>query len=65
MRIKAIIVAYAFAVQCFENTTIVAYAGLGLNRDSTILCKTAILVMSDAKFFGSLTLMVYILASNI
>ena len=28
MRIKATIVAYAFSVQYFENTTIVAYAGL-------------------------------------
>ena len=28
MRIKATIVAYAFLVQCFENATIVAYAGL-------------------------------------
>ena len=28
MRIKATIVAYAFSVQCFENATIVAYAGL-------------------------------------
>ena len=28
MRIKAIIVAYVFSVQYFENITIVAYAGL-------------------------------------
>ena len=28
MHIKASIVAYAFLVQCFENATIVAYAGL-------------------------------------
>ena len=28
MRIKTTIVAYAFLVQCFENTTIVAYGGL-------------------------------------
>ena len=28
MRIKATIVAYAFSVHCFENATIVAYAGL-------------------------------------
>ena len=28
MRIKATIVAYAFSVQYFENTTIVTYAGL-------------------------------------
>ena len=28
MRIKATKVAYAFSVQCFENATIVAYAGL-------------------------------------
>ena len=28
MRIKATIVAYAFSVECFENATIVAYAGL-------------------------------------
>ena len=31
MRIKAIIVAYAFSVQCFENATTVAYAGLRVN----------------------------------
>ena len=31
MRIKATIVAYAFSVQCFENATIVAYAGLRVN----------------------------------
>ena len=28
MYIKATIVAYVFLVQCFENTTTVAYAGL-------------------------------------
>ena len=28
MHIKATVVAYAFSVQYFENTTIVAYAGL-------------------------------------
>ena len=28
MRIKATIVAYAFSVQYFENSTIVAYVGL-------------------------------------
>ena len=28
MRIKATVVAYAFSVQCFENATLVAYAGL-------------------------------------
>ena len=32
MRIKATIVAYAFSVQCFENATIVAYAGLRVNH---------------------------------
>ena len=32
MRIKATIVAYAFSVQCFENATIVAYAGLRVKR---------------------------------
>ena len=31
MHIKATIVAYAFSVQCFENATIVAYAGLRVN----------------------------------
>ena len=31
MCIKATIVAYAFSVQCFENVTIVAYAGLRVN----------------------------------
>ena len=28
MHIKATIMTYGFLVQCFENTTIVAYAGL-------------------------------------
>ena len=28
MRFKATIVAYAFSAQCFENATIVAFAGL-------------------------------------
>ena len=28
MHIKAAIVAYAFLVQCFENATVKAYAGL-------------------------------------
>ena len=32
MHIKATIVAYAFSVQYFENTTIVAYAGLRVKR---------------------------------
>ena len=32
MRIKATIVAYAFSVQCFENATIVAYAGLRVKK---------------------------------
>ena len=31
MCIKATIVAYAFSVECFENTTIVVYAGLKVN----------------------------------
>ena len=31
MCIKATIVAYAFLVQCFENATIVAYAGIRVN----------------------------------
>ena len=31
MRIKATIVAYAFLVKCFENVTVVAYAGLRVN----------------------------------
>ena len=31
MHIKASIVAYAFSVQCFENATIVACAGLRVN----------------------------------
>ena len=38
MRIKATIVAYAFSVQCFENATIVAYAGL---RVKLIICQIA------------------------
>ena len=32
MRIKATIVSYVFLVQYFENTTIVAYAGLRVNE---------------------------------
>ena len=36
MRIKATVVAYAFSVQCFENATIVAYAGLRVNRTVSI-----------------------------
>ena len=36
MRIKATIVAYAFSVQCFENATIVAYAGLRANHIGSI-----------------------------
>ena len=31
MHIKVTIVAYVFSVQCFENATIVAYAGLRVN----------------------------------
>ena len=46
MRIKATIVAYAFSVQCFENATIVAYAGLRvkyLTKESfLLLCKSLI-----------------------
>ena len=30
--IKATIVAHAFSMQCFENATIVAYAGLKVNN---------------------------------
>ena len=30
--IKATIVAHAFSVQCFENATIVAYAGVRVNN---------------------------------
>ena len=37
MRIKATIVAYAFSVQCFENATIVAYAGLRVNNGTDTL----------------------------
>ena len=35
MRIKATIVAYAFSVQCFENATIVAYAGLRVKHTTS------------------------------
>ena len=35
MHIKATIVAYAFSVQCFENATIVAYAGLRVKLNKT------------------------------
>ena len=43
MRIKTTIVAYAFSVQCFENATIVAYAGLrvkvfGKSYNTKIYC---------------------------
>ena len=41
MRIKATIVAYAFSVQCFENDTIVAYAGLRVN-----LCKPSHILLA-------------------
>ena len=37
MRIKATIVAYAFSVQCFENATIVAYAGLRVKCKGQLL----------------------------
>ena len=37
MCIKATIVAYAFSVQCFENATIVVYAGLRVKCDVTML----------------------------
>ena len=33
MHIKATIVAYAFSVQCLEDATVVAYAGLRVNQD--------------------------------
>ena len=41
MRIKATIVAYAFSVWCFENTTIVTYVGLRvkLNVYNTVASK--------------------------
>ena len=45
MRIKATIVAYAFSVQCFENATIVAYAGLRVNN-LAILSTTLILLQT-------------------
>ena len=37
MHIKATIVAYAFSVQYFENSAIVAYAGLTLKPTSCFL----------------------------
>ena len=33
MHIKATIVAYTFSVQCFENATIMAYAGLRVKHN--------------------------------
>ena len=36
MRIKATILACAFSVQCFENATIVAYAGLRVKQLANI-----------------------------
>ena len=38
MRIKATIVAYAFLVRCFENATIVAYAGLRVKLFELLFC---------------------------
>ena len=43
MRIKATIVAYAFSVQCFENATIVAYAGVRVNKQGYIHCSLKLL----------------------
>ena len=37
MHIKATIVAYAFSVQCYENATIVAYAGLRVKETCILL----------------------------
>ena len=37
MRIKATIVAYAFLVHYFENTTIVAYVGLRVKQELPIV----------------------------
>ena len=42
MRIKATIVAYAFSVQCFENATIVAYAGLRVKHTETVILMTQV-----------------------
>ena len=41
MHIKAYMVAYAFLVQYFENATLVAYAGLRVNRIACELQKVS------------------------
>ena len=45
MRIKAIIVAYAFLVQYFKNATIVAYVGIRVKLDSIPQVKTFIICL--------------------
>ena len=55
MRIKAIIVAYAFSVQYFENATIVAYA------DWRVKSQTAVFLQGVIAFSISALLQVLIL----
>ena len=46
MHVKATKVAYAFLVQYFENTTIVAYAGLKINYQ-VLMCITRLNVICN------------------
>ena len=39
MHINATIVAYAFSMQCFENATVVANAGLSVNTKIQMLVR--------------------------
>ena len=48
MHIKATIVAYAFSVQCFENATIVASAGLSVKKAvGNAFATTSILILNE------------------
>ena len=38
MHIKSTMVAYGFSVQCYENATIVAYAGLRVKETNIHTC---------------------------
>ena len=50
MHIKATIVAYAFSVQCFENATIVAYAGLRVKLLNLIIPHICIFAIVHSSF---------------
>ena len=54
MHIKATIVAYAFSVQCFENATIVAYAGLRVKKAvGSAFTETSILIFVVKPYINS------------